>query len=115
MHACWLSWSVHHHRGRPRSSQYHPKRRYLSGRKREDVADKLARSLAGRADGLVFDAGDLTVSEYLKRWLTDSVRGSVRRSTYESYRRQVERYVVPAVGRIKLTKLAHMHVQGLYR
>jgi integrase len=90
------------------------KRRYLSGKKREDVADKLVRALAGRADGLVFDAGDLTVGEYLQRWLTNSVRGSVRPSTYESYRRQVERYVVPAIGRIKLMKLTHMHVQGLY-
>jgi integrase len=57
----------------------------------------------------------LTVGEYLKQWLTDSARGSVRRSTYESYRRQVERYMVPALGRIKLTKLTCMHVQGLYR
>jgi integrase len=74
-----------------------PKRRYLSGKKREDVADKLAKALSNRADGLVFDAGDLTVGEYLKRWLTDSVRGSVRPSTYESYRRQVDRYVAPAM------------------
>jgi integrase len=92
-----------------------PKRRYLSAKKREDVADKLVRALSDRADGLVFDAGDLTLGEYLKRWLTDSVRGSVRPSTYASYRRQVDRYVIPAIGQIKLTKLTHMHVQGLYR
>ena len=91
------------------------KRRYLSGKKREDVADKLAKALSNRADGLVFDGEDLTVGEYLKRWLTDSARGSVRRSTYKSYRRQVERYIVPALGRIKLMKLTYMHVQGLYR
>jgi integrase len=60
-----------------------PKRRYLSGKKREDVADKLAKALAGRIDGLVFDAGDLTVGDYLKRWLSDSAKGTVRRSTYE--------------------------------
>jgi integrase len=92
-----------------------PKRRYLSGKRREEVANKLAKALSNRADGFVFDAGDLTVGEYLRRWLTDSVRSSVRHSTYHSYRRQVERYVVPAIGGIKLTKLTHMHVQGLYR
>jgi integrase len=91
------------------------KRRYLYGKKREDVADKLAKALSNRAEGLVFDGEDLTVGEYLKRWLTDSARGSVRRSTYESYRRQVERYIIPALGRIKLMKLTYMHVQGLYR
>ncbi len=41
-----------------------PKRRYLSGKKREDVAGKLAKALADRAEGLVFDAGSLTVGEY---------------------------------------------------
>jgi integrase len=92
-----------------------PKRRYLSGKKREDVADKLVQALSNRAGGLVFDAGNLTVGEYLKRWLADSAKGSVRRSTYESYRRQLGRYVIPAIGQIKLTKLTHMHVQGLYR
>jgi integrase len=92
-----------------------PKRRYLSGKKREDVADKLVQALSNRAGGLVFDAGDLTVGEYLKRWLADSAKGSVRRSTYESYWRQLERYVIPALGQIKLTTLTHMHVQGLYR
>ncbi len=91
-----------------------PKCRYLSGKKREDVADKLAKALSNRADGFVFDAGDLMVGEYLRRWLTDSVRGSVRHSTYHSYRRQVERYLVPAIGRVKLRKLTHMHIQGLY-
>jgi integrase len=92
-----------------------PKRRYLSGKKREDVADKLAKALSNRADGIVFEDENMTVGEYLKQWLTDSARGSIRRSTYESYRRQVERYVVPALGRVKLTKLTCMHVQGLYR
>jgi integrase len=79
------------------------------------VADKLAKALSNRADGLVFDARGLTLGEYLKRWLADSVRGSVRHSTYSSYRRQVDRYLIPAIGRVKLTKLTHMHVQGLYR
>ena len=92
-----------------------PKRRYLSGKKREEVADKLARALSKRADGLAFDRENLTVGEYLKRWLADSAKGSVQRSTYESYRRQLERYVIPAIGQVKLTKLTHMHVQGLYR
>src|SRR5215208_5203292 len=36
------------------------KRRYLSGKKREDVADKLAKALSNRADGLVFDGEHLT-------------------------------------------------------
>jgi integrase len=92
-----------------------PKRRYVSGKTREEVSQKLTREMADRDGGLIFDAESLTVGEYLDRWLETSVRGSVRESTCESYRRQVKRYVVPAIGGVKLKKLSAMHVQGMYR
>jgi integrase len=92
-----------------------PKRRYVSGKTREKVRQKLANAIADRDGGLVFDAGDQTVGEYLERWLETSVRGSVRESTCGSYCRQVRRYVVPAIGSVKLKRLSAMHVQGMYR
>ena len=55
------------------------------------------------------------MGEYVERWLLTSAKGSVRESTYESYRKQVERYVVPAVGRVKLKRLSAMQIQGMYR
>src|SRR3712207_4812725 len=61
-----------------------PKRRYLSGKRREDVRDKLARALSDRVEGIVSDAGTLTVGEYLDRWLKD-VKDTVRESTYERH------------------------------
>jgi integrase len=91
-----------------------PKRRYLSGKKREDVADKLAKALANRADGLVFDAGALTVGEYLDRWLKD-VQDTVRRSTYEGYEYAIEPHIKPALGRIKLKDLTPTQVRWFYR
>jgi integrase len=67
------------------------------------VAEKLTTALSDRSSGLAnFHAGSLTVGEYVGRWLSDSVRGSVRTSTYASYERQLRRYVVPALGRVKL-------------
>ena len=91
-----------------------PKRRYLSGKKREHVADKLAKALADRADGLVFDAGSLTVGEYLDRWLND-VRDTVRQSTYEGYEYAVRPHIRPALGRIKLKDLSPTHARWFYR
>lgn len=92
-----------------------PQRRYVSGKTREEVRQKLAKALADRDGGLVFDAANLTAEEYLSRWLENSVKGSVRESTYRSYRHQVNRYMVPAIGSMKLKKLSAMHVQGMYR
>lgn len=71
--------------------------------------------MAARDDGLVFDAEDQTMGEYLTRWLDTSAKGSVRESTYKSYCQQVRRYIVPAIGRVKLKKLSPMQVQGMYR
>jgi len=87
----------------------------IYGKTRAEVAEKLTKAMADRDGGLYFEAENLSVSEFLERWLNDSVRGSVRASTHASYQRQVERYVVPAIGRLRLKKLTPAHVQGLYR
>src|SRR5215207_9210238 len=92
-----------------------PKRRYVSGKTREEVHDKLIEALGNRAQGLVFDAGSLTVGEYLTRWLEDLVRGTVRVSTYEVHRHMIEPHIVPALGRLKLKDLNPAHVRALYR
>lgn len=62
------------------------KRRYVSGKTKEEARRALREARSCADQGFVFDAGRLTVAEYLDRWLEDSVQGSVRRSTYESYR-----------------------------
>jgi integrase len=55
------------------------------------------------------------VGEYLRRWLNDSVRGSVKPVTFDSYSGLVKKHIIPAVGRVKLDKLSPAHLQGLYR
>jgi integrase len=92
-----------------------PKRRYVSGKTRDEVHEKLIEALGNRAQGLVFDAGNLTVGEYLTRWLNDSVRGTVRPSTFEVHRHMIEPHIVPALGRLKLKDLNSAHVRGFYR
>ncbi len=92
-----------------------PKRRALYGKTRKEVADKLARALADRASGYTFDAENMTVGEYLDRWLKDSDQGSVRTSTYERHEQIVRLHLKPALGRVKLSKLSPAHLQGLYR
>ena len=45
----------------------------------KEEARKALREAHSNADaGLVFDAGKLTVGEYLDRWLADSVKDTVR-------------------------------------
>ena len=71
--------------------------------------------MTDRDDGLVFDTGSLTVGEYLELWLKDSVRGTVRQSTYEAYEYVTYPHIIPALGRVKLKSLTPTHVRGFYR
>ena len=90
------------------------KRRTVYGKTRKEVRDKLAKALADRADGLIFDDENMTVGEYVTRWLEDSAKGDLAPRTYGNYRLQVRRHIVPAIGRVKLAKLNPAHVQSLY-
>jgi integrase len=90
------------------------KRRTVYGKTRGEVRDKLAKALAERADGLVFDDENMTVGEYVTRWLEDSAKGGLAHRTYANYKLQLRRHIVPAIGRVKLAKLNPAHVQGLY-
>ncbi len=92
-----------------------PKRKTIYGRKYRDVEQKLAEARGDAARGLVFDADNQTVGEYLKRWLNDSVKGSVKPVTFDSYAGLITKHAVPEIGRVKLDKLSPTHLQGLYR
>ncbi len=92
-----------------------PKYRYLYGKTRQAVAEKLTKAMADRDGGLVFDAGNITVGEYLDRWLQDSVRGTVRPSTVERHEINIRVHIIPALGRVKLKALTPAHVRSLHR
>ncbi len=91
------------------------KRKYLSGKTRSDVAAKLTKAMADRNSGIVFDAGNLAVGEYVDRWITDCVKGTVRESTFERYECAVRAHIKPILGSIKLKSLTPAHVRGFYR
>ena len=96
-------------------TQFGIKRKSVYGRTKQEVAEKLRKAIAERDGGLAFDAENLTLAEYLNRWLADSVRGSVARGTFERYEQLCRIHIVPAIGGVELKKLTPVHIQGLYR
>jgi integrase len=91
------------------------KRRYVSGKTKEEARKALREARAGADAGLVFDAGKLTVAEYLDRWLSDSVRDTVWQRTHERYESIVRVHIKPTLGRLKLKALTPAHARALYR
>jgi integrase len=92
-----------------------PKRRYVSGKDRDEVRRKLTEAMANRDKGLIYHDENLTVAEYLDRWLADSVYGSVRASTFSRDKYLVANHIKPTLGRLKLKNLNALQVQSLYR
>ncbi len=92
-----------------------PQRKSVYGKTRKDASDKLAKILSDCAEGIVYEDDNMTMDEYLDRWLKGSVRGSVRKSTYDRDAYLVANHIKPTLGRIKIKKLSPAHVQGFYR
>lgn len=55
----------------------------------------------------------LTVGEYLEQWLRDVVRPAVRPNVYHRYEINVRKHLVPALGHIRLDRLAAENVDAL--
>lgn len=92
-----------------------PKQKTVYGKTRREVVEKLTEASANRDKGIVVHDQNLTVAAYLDRWLEDSVRGTVRESTFSRDKYLVTNHVVPVLGRVKLKNLNAMSLQRLYR
>src|SRR5688572_24008131 len=92
-----------------------PRRKTLYGKTRREVDEKLTKAKADRDGVLVFDADNMKLGEYLGRWLADSVRDTVRPTTFERYEQLVRRHICPVLGQLKLKNLTSTHVRGVYR
>jgi integrase len=91
------------------------RRRYVSGRTKEEARKALREARSNSDAGLVFDGGTVTLASYLDRWLADSVKDTVRQRTYERYESIVRVHIKPTIGRVKLKALTPAHARALYR
>jgi integrase len=90
------------------------RRRVLYGTSRRQVQERLTAALRDHQAGLEVRTDEReTVGAYLERWLTDAVRPSVRPATYDRYADIVRLHLIPALGAIRLTKLAPGQVQAM--
>ena len=67
----------------------------------------------GKREAGVIPSGKQTVGRFLERWLTDVVEPTVEKTTYASYRQQVQTHLLPELGREPLDKLNPQAVQRL--
>jgi integrase len=91
-----------------------PKRKTIYDRKCREVERKLAEAMGDAAKGIYFDDENMTVAQYMERWLEDSAKGDLGHRAYANYKLQIRRHISPAFARLKLSKLTAAHIQSLY-
>src|SRR5262249_21279302 len=89
------------------------KRKYLSGKTRQDVAKKLNAALETRQKGLPIPGLRLSTTKYLTQWLEDTVKPSQKPLTYEKYDQVVKTHILPEIGSVPLAKVSPEHVQRI--
>lgn len=93
--------------GRERRS-WHP-----AGTSRKD-AERLAARLASELNRRNDETRSLTFGAYLTtRWLP-AKRLELAQSTWDGYRRKIDRHIIPSVGRVPIRRLRPDHLEALY-
>lgn len=85
----------------------------MYGKTSSEVRAKLAAALAEVHKGRLPTRRSPTVAEFLRSWLETSVKPRVRPLTYAGYRVNVEKHLVPALGKIPLDQLTPQNVQEM--
>jgi len=89
-------------------------RKWLYGRTRAQVAQKVAEARRDRDKGLPIGRNERqSVEQYFSSWLA-TVKPQVKESAWISYEHRVRLYVVPNLGRVSLAKLTPQQLQALY-
>ncbi len=90
------------------------KRKYLYGKTRKEVQEKLATMVHQQRQGMLIATPQQTVGQFLTDWLENTYKQSVRPRTYERYEEAIRLHLVPVLGKYQLQKLSAQHVQAFY-
>lgn len=106
--------SVRHHAGRnlweARYTAADGRRHSIYARTEREAQAKLRAALQAADHGIRPVGSQLTTAAFLDDWLATSVRQRCRTRTADSYASTVRLYIVPAIGRIPLSKLEPEHI-----
>lgn len=100
----------------PRGESVSGTRRYFNETvkgSKTDARKRLRELLTQRDNGLLADAGALTLDAYLDRWLK-AIAPKIGPRTHSDYRYDLARYIRPALGARRLAKLTALDIQGVY-
>ncbi len=88
-------------------------RRTVYGTTKAEVAEKIRKLQTEHDAGRLVAAEDLTVGEYLTRWLSVA-KDRTGAATFVRYEQLAREFITPTIGAMKLSKLRPVHVETFY-
>lgn len=88
------------------------KRKYVYGKSRKEVADKINEILHKVNTETYVEATNLTVGDWLDKWLSGR-KPHLAYNTWDSYEMLIRCHIKPVLGSIQLKKLNTRHIQAM--
>lgn len=89
------------------------RRRTVYGNTKDEVAKEIRKLQTSNDEGGLADVDDMTVGEYLNQWIS-IVKSSVRAATHVRYAQLVDQFILPSLGRVRLSKLNGLHIEAMF-
>ena len=89
-------------------------RKSFYGATRQEVASRLAGAVRDHQRGLTPPPEREKVGDFLRRWLDDTARHSIRASTYAGYEVSLRKHIIPEIGGLRLARLTADDLDALY-
>lgn len=90
------------------------KRKTYYGKTRREVQEKLNAALHEQQRGMLATGKQQTMAHYLKYWLEEVHKPTIRLSSYDKYRKLLYGHILPALGHCQLQKLSAQQLQEFY-
>lgn len=88
-----------------------PDRKFLYGKTRKEVADKL-REAQNKLDVGVIPGGDTVLfSAWIRNWLEVVIKPGIKERTYKNYTAAIEKHIIPGIGNYRLKDLTDDVIQ----
>jgi len=89
------------------------RRKSIYARTSREARMKLAKALREKEDGTLVVAS-MTVEKWLNYWLDNIAARSIRPQTMRGYRSKIDQYLIPQLGRRRLTDLQPEHIRAMH-
>ena len=90
------------------------KKKVKYSKTQKEVKDWLLKERGKLSEGIYVPDDKITVENFLRRYLEDYGKRSLRVTTFEGYSAVIERHIIPEIGRLRLTQLRADHLNHLY-